>query len=55
MDASGKDAHSAKNKLSLVINEILQDKVYLDMEEKHHLDHSGGVDMVFDSEFTEGY
>ncbi len=55
MDASGKDTYSAKDKLSVVIREILQDKVYLDMAEKHHIDREGGVDMVLDTEFTEGY
>ncbi len=55
MDGSGKDGNSAKDKLSVVIREILQDKVYLDLEEKRHTDHEGGVDMVLDSEFTDGY
>ncbi len=55
MDGPGRDGPSAKDRLSVVIQEILQDKVYLDMAEKQHVDREGGVDMVFDSEFTGGY
>ena len=55
MDVSGRDISSAKDKLSVVIQEILQDKVYLDTEEKQHVVREGAVDMVLDTEFTDGF
>ncbi|MDR1922978.1 MAG: DNA-directed RNA polymerase subunit omega [Planctomycetaceae bacterium] len=44
---------SSRNKLHVVIREILQDKIYLDMEGNLHERQPSGVDIVFDSEYTE--
>ncbi len=54
LDGTGRDGMSSKDKLGVVIKEILQDKVYLDVAEKHR-NESAGVDMVLDSEFTDNY
>ncbi|MDR3199381.1 MAG: DNA-directed RNA polymerase subunit omega [Planctomycetaceae bacterium] len=51
-----KDGSSTKDKLNIVIHEILQDKIYLDTEDKKRGGHfDSNVDMVLDSEFTEGF
>ncbi|MDR2438758.1 MAG: DNA-directed RNA polymerase subunit omega [Planctomycetaceae bacterium] len=50
-----KDGSSTKDKLNIVIHEILQDKIFLDMEDKKRGHYDGNVDMVLDSEFTEGF
>ena len=44
-----------KDKLHVVIQEILQDKIYLDMEGNLRERTSDGVDMVLDTEFTENF
>jgi DNA-directed RNA polymerase subunit omega len=46
---------ATRDKLNIVIQEILHDKIYLDTESNVQVRPEGGVDMVFDSEFTEGY
>jgi DNA-directed RNA polymerase subunit omega len=48
-----RDDASTKDKLNIVIQEILQDKIFLDLEEKPR-SHLGNVDMVLDTEFIEG-
>lgn len=48
------DKSASKDKLHVVIEEIMQDKIYLDMEGNLHERLTGGVDMVLDTEFTEG-
>jgi DNA-directed RNA polymerase subunit omega len=45
---------ATKDKLGVVIQEILHDKIYLDMDDKLQTNYEGGVDMVLDTEFTEG-
>jgi DNA-directed RNA polymerase subunit omega len=50
-----RDGSSTKDKLNIVIREILQDKIYLDMVEKKRGHFEGTVDMVLDSEFTDGF
>lgn len=49
------DKSASKDKLQIVIKEIMQDKIYLDMEGNLHERLSEGVDMVLDTEFTEGF
>ena len=49
-----RNGRSAKDKLGIVIREILQDKVFLDMEDKQHAP-LGSVDSVLDTEFTDGF
>lgn len=48
------DKSASRDKLAVVIEEIMQDKIYLDMEGNLHERASEGVDMVLDSEFTDG-
>ena len=44
-----------KDKLSIVIQEILEDKIYLDMEGNLQVRQPDGVDVeLFDTGFTEG-
>ena len=47
-------AENKKDKLNIVIQEILQDKIYLDMDGNVQERHSSPVDMVFDEEFRGG-
>lgn len=49
------DKAASKDKLQIVIKEILQDKIYLDMEGNLHERISGSVDMVLDTEFTDSF
>ena len=51
----GREHSSAKDKLNIVIQEILPDKIYLDMDANAQAKFEGSVDMVLDTEFTEGY
>ena len=52
----GRNASTAtRDRLNIAIQEILQDKVYLNTENTAKVRYGGGVEMVFDSEFTEGY
>ena len=52
----GRSASSAtRDRLNTAIQEILQDKIYLNTENVVRVQHDEGVSMVLDSEFTEGY
>ena len=52
----GRNSSSAtRDRLHTVIHEILQDKIYLNTENVERVRHDGGVSMVLDAEFTEGY
>ena len=52
----GRGGSSAtRDRLNTVIQEILQDKIYLNTESIVKFRHDEGVEMVLDSEFTEGY
>jgi DNA-directed RNA polymerase subunit omega len=46
---------ATRDRLNTTIQEILQDKIYLDAESRVRIPHDEGVGMVLDSEFTEGY
>ncbi len=47
------DKSASKDKLHIVIREILEDKIYLDMDGNVQERASSAVDMVLDTEFTE--
>jgi DNA-directed RNA polymerase subunit omega len=47
------DKSVAKDKLHIVIKEILQDKIHLDMEGDLRERQPSAVDIVFNSEYTE--
>jgi len=51
---SEKSAESKKDKLNIVIEEIKQDKIFLDMEGNVQERQSSPVDIVFDEEFRGG-
>ena len=52
----GRDTSSAtRDRLNTTIQEILQDKIYLNTENTAKIRHDDGVSMVLDTEFTEGY
>jgi len=51
---SEKSAESKKDKLGIVIEEIKQDKIFLDMEGNVQERQSSPIDMVFDEEFRGG-
>ena len=52
----GRNASAAtRDRLNTVIQEILQDKIFLDTESNLQARYEAGVDMVLDTEFTEGY
>ena len=52
----GRDSSTAtRDRLHTVIQEILQDKIYLNTENTVRIRHDEGVSMVLDAEFTEGY
>ena len=52
----GRSASTAtRDRLNTVIQEILNDKIYLNTEENIPVRYDGGVSMVLDTEFTEGY
>jgi len=48
------DKNAQRDKLSVVIQEIIQDKIYLDMEGNLQERVSEAVDMVLDEEYLEG-
>ena len=51
-----RDASAAtRDRLNTTIQEILQDKIYLNTEGTVKIRHDEGVSMVLDTEFTEGY
>ena len=47
-------AESKRDKLNIVIQEILQDKIFLDMDGNVQERSDGPVDIVFDEEFRGG-
>jgi len=52
----GRNSSSAtRDRLNTTIQEILQDKIYLNTDDNVPVRHDGGVSMVLDTEFTEGY
>jgi DNA-directed RNA polymerase subunit omega len=52
----GRDSSTAtRDRLHTVIQEILQDKIYLNTENTVRIRYDEGVSMVLDDEFTEGY
>ena len=52
----GRSSSSAtRDRLNTVILEILQDKIYLNTNIIEPARYDGGVSMVLDTEFTEGY
>ncbi|MCL2711142.1 MAG: DNA-directed RNA polymerase subunit omega [Planctomycetaceae bacterium] len=52
----GRDISTAtRDRLHTVIQEILQDKIFLNTENTVRVRHDEGVSMVFDAEFTEGF
>ena len=46
---------ATRDRLNVAIQEILQDKIYLNTEDVVQVRHDSGVSMVLDTEFTEGY
>ena len=55
IDYARSSSTATRDRLNTTIQEILQDKIYLDAEICMRVPHDGGVSMVLDSEFTEGY
>ena len=55
IDYGRKDSSATRDRLHAVIQEILQDKIFLNTENVTPVRHDGGVNMVLDTEFTEGY
>jgi len=52
----GRSSSSAtRDRLHMVIQEILLDKIFLNTENLVRVQHDEGVSMVLDTEFTEGY
>ena len=52
----GRNSSSAtRDRLNTAIQEILQDKIYLNADNITRIHHDEGVSMVLDTEFTEGY
>ena len=55
IDYGRSSSTATRDRLNTTIQEILQDKIYLDAESSARILHDEGVSMVLDSEFTEGY
>jgi DNA-directed RNA polymerase subunit omega len=53
-DRALRDGASTRDKLNIVIQEILQDKIYLEAVDKKQGHFDGNVNMVLDTEFTDG-
>jgi|GEM_PF-864239 len=52
----GRDASAAtSDRLNTTIQEILRDKIHLSTDHNVKVRHDAGVEMVLDTEFTEGY
>ena len=49
------NSSATRDRLHTVIQEILQDKIFLNTEYAMRARHDEGVSMVLDVEFTEGY
>jgi DNA-directed RNA polymerase subunit omega len=55
VDYARSSSTATRDRLNTTIQEILQNKIYLDAESKVRAHHDEGVGMVLDAEFTEGY
>jgi len=55
IDHGRSHSSATRDRLHTVIQEILQDKIYLNTENIVRVRHEEGVSMVLDTEFTEGY
>ena len=55
IDYGRSNSSATRDRLNTVIQEILQDKISLNTENIALIRHDGGVSMVLDTEFTEGY
>ena len=55
IDHGRSSSAATRDRLDTVIQEILQDKIYLSTEGNVQVRHDGGISMVLDTEFTEGY
>ena len=55
LDYGRNTSTATRDRLDAVIEEILHDKIYLNAESDVRIRHDGGVSMVLDTEFTEGY
>lgn len=49
------NSSATRDRLNTTIQEILQDKIYLNADVHTQSRYDGGISMVLDSEFTEGY
>ena len=55
VDYERSGSQATRDRLNTVIQEILQDKIYLKTEDVDQIRLDEGVSMVLDTEFTEGY
>jgi DNA-directed RNA polymerase subunit omega len=55
IDYGRNNSAATRDRLNTVIQEILQDKIYLNTDSRMPIRHDGGVSMVLDTEFTEGF
>ena len=55
VDYGHSSSSATRDRLNTAIQEILQDKIYLNTENNERVQHDEGVSMVLDTEFTEGY
>ena len=55
VDSARNSSSATRDRLHTVIQEILQDKIYLNTENTARARHDEGVSMVLDTEFTEGF
>jgi len=55
VDYDRDNSNATRDRLDVTIQEILQDKIYLNAEHNAKMRFDDGVSMVIDTEFTEGY
>ena len=55
IDYGRSSSTTTRDRLNTTIQEILQDKIYLSTEGGRRIQHDGGISMVLDTEFTEGF
>jgi DNA-directed RNA polymerase subunit omega len=55
IDYGRSSSTATRDRLNTAIQEILQDKIYLNTENNVRIHHDEGISMVLDAEFTEGY
>ena len=55
IDYGRSNSTATRDRLNTTIQEIVQDKIYLDAESGVRVHHDEGVSMVLDAEFTEGF